>query len=138
MADAAGVVPMKRRGVLTLIAGAGAGCLSNPPGATGPRNPPSEPANDPRKTARASALTIATFDVEEADDGRLRVFGTVENSAGSTRVARVQAVVTADGERAERTVEVDVPPGGSADFDVVFEVSYAAFTKRGNLDLNLV
>lgn len=134
---------MERRHLLRTLLAAGAtavtaGCLSETPGATGPRNPPSEPENDPRRTARSSALRIDSFDIAETEDGSLRVFGTVENAAASERLARVRVVVVVGGDERTRTVEVEVSAESTAEFEAAFDVSFDAFANDGDLDLRLV
>jgi len=130
---------MDRRAALSTLAVAlCGGCLSNAPGPTGPRNPPSEPANDPRRTPVEQALSVTTFDFDETDDGNLRVYGVVENTGEVERVARVRVSVSANGKEAERTTEVTVPAGRQTRFEVVFDVTYKAFSKGGSIDIDLV
>jgi len=129
---------MDRRAVLSTVAVALCGCLSDAPGPTGPRNPPDEPPNDPRTTPTSDALSVTTFDFEETEDGALRVFGNVENAGEVERTARVRVRVTAKESRTERTTEVTVPAGEGARFEVVFQVRYGTFVKKGSIDVNLV
>ena len=131
---------MKRRSALGLLAASlslPAGCLSDAPGVTGPRNPPSAPADDPREPPEREPLRITEFDFGESDDGRLRVFGTVENRTETERRATVRVSVTTD-ETYERTVEVDVPAGSTAEFEVVFDLAYEVASGNFSIDLHLV
>jgi hypothetical protein len=132
---------MDRRAVLRSVALAlplsVSGCLSNPPGATGPRQPPKEPEEGPRDEPSRD-VRIDQFDFEETDDGLLRVFGTVVNSSDVERVATVKAIVDASGEHFERTTDVTVPANGEAEFGVVVEVEYDTFAKNGRVNVELV
>jgi hypothetical protein len=131
---------MNRRSALRALTIASllpAGCLADPPGPTGPRNPPDEPANDPRETPDPQRLRITDFDVEATEDGRLQVVGTIENRGGAERLATVRAEVTTD-ERRVRTTAVEVPPESTVEFAIVFDVTHERFTERGDLNLELV
>lgn len=115
--------------------GLSAGCLGSLPRATGPRKPPEAPTGQPRDPG--SSLSIETWDYGEADDGSLRVFGTVRNSGGREATATVAATAKAGEEKATETVDVTVPAGGTAKFDVVFGLTYDEFSKNGSIDLDL-
>ncbi|MFB6096426.1 MAG: transcriptional initiation protein Tat [Haloferacaceae archaeon] len=127
---------MKRRAVIASVAlGLSSGCLGSLPRATGPRKPPEAPTGQSR--APGSSLSIETWDYGEADDGSLRVFGTVRNSGGAEATATVAATAKAGEEEATQTVDVTVPAGGTTEFAIVFDLTYEAFSKNGSIDLDL-
>ncbi|ELK47553.1 transcriptional initiation protein Tat [Haloferax volcanii] len=130
---------MERRRLLGLVAvGLSSGCLGSLPGATGPRNPPAAPAGNPRDTPEVSPVRIEDIDYEATDDGRLRVFGSVLNDGGAERLTTVEVRVTAGGERTTQSRELTVPAGGTADFEIEFDVEYDAFSDDGDLNVSLV
>jgi hypothetical protein len=112
------------------------GCLADPPGRTGPRNPPAEPATRPGEDR--SPLRVATFDIAERDDGQLRVSGRVRNDGTIERQATVRAAATVDGERTVAETTVTVAAGGSEPFSIGLGVSYEAFAGGGSLDVGVV
>jgi hypothetical protein len=130
---------MERRRLLGLVAiGLSSGCLSGLPNATGPRNPPEAPAGEPRDAPEVPPVRIANFDYESTDDGRLRVFGSVVNDAGSERVATVRVRAVVDDTESVREARVTVPSGETASFAVDFDVEYDRFARSGELDVTLV
>jgi hypothetical protein len=131
--------PSTRRGLLqVLVLGLTAGCLGAPPGATGPRRPPDAPEEDPRTTPALPDLYVKTFDFGANGDGTLRVFGEVGNRGDLERVARVRVEVSVGGDTVVREADVTVPPGGTAEFAVDFEVTESAFLDGGNLNVDVV
>lgn len=130
---------MERRRLLGLVAvGLSTGCLGSLPRANGPRNPPNAPAGEPRQTPEIPSVRIATFDIDETEDGRLRVFGEIVNDAASVRTATVRIRVVADGDESIQTVEVEVQSGETAPFEAEFDTTFEAFAKKGDLDVSLV
>jgi hypothetical protein len=131
----------------TVLAFAGAtlglaGCLSDTPGATGPRNPPnsetSTPTADPGSGgggggATERPLQVGTYDFERTDDGRLRVFGTVVNNTDEELAGVVRAGVFYGDESNILEEEVTVPGGGSTEFELLFEIDFEAFAEDGEL-----
>lgn len=118
----------------------GAGCLSNPPGATGPRTPPrggTPPPEAPRGGSPAD-LRVVAFDFEEAENGRLRVVGRVANDGVNERtVVLVITVRTDEGEVVERP-QLTVDAGSEAAFGVVVsDVGFEQFQADGELDIEL-
>jgi hypothetical protein len=113
------------------------GCLSNPPGATGPRRPPKEPESGPREEP-ARDVRIDQFDFEENNEGTLRVFGTVVNERDAEQNVGVRAIVDASGDQYERTGYVTVPPNGEAQFVIDVDVEYDKFAKNGRVNVELV
>ncbi|WP_396612562.1 transcriptional initiation protein Tat [Haloferax sp. S1W] len=129
---------MERRRFLGLAAvGLSSGCLSNLPDATGPRTPPNPPAGEERYTPETPPVRIATFDVEETDDGRLRVVGEVVNDSETERVATVKVRVKAGETESTRTVGVTIPSGETVPFSVEFEIAFDTFAKGGDVDVTL-
>ncbi|MFB6090311.1 MAG: transcriptional initiation protein Tat [Halobellus sp.] len=132
---------MDRRRVLAAAGGALAtllgGCLGSAPGATGPRNPPDAPADEPRRTDAPPAVSVGTFDFEATDGGDLRVFGTVRNRSDVERNATVTVTVSLDDDEFERQTSLAVPAGGSAEWSVTFDVAYERFTKNGSLSVDV-
>jgi hypothetical protein len=130
---------MERRRLLGVVAlGLSSGCLGSFPTATGPRNPPEAPPGEPRNTPEVPPVRIAEFDFESTDDGRLRVFGSVVNDAGSERVTTVSVRVVVDDTESIRETEVTVGSGETTPFSVEFDAEYDAFLSSGELDVSLV
>jgi len=134
---------MDRRDALRAL-GAGiapplVGCLSDPPDRTGPRNAPNSPeGGPPGGTADGGdPVRISSYDFEETDDGRLRVFGTVVNDGDAERRVTVVARVTTPDDEHERSTELSVPPGEAAEFAVEFAVEFDAFAKDGTVVVRL-
>jgi hypothetical protein len=118
----------------------GAGCLSNPPGSTGPRTPPrgGTPPPEPGSDGRSGDLRVASFDFEEADDGRLRVVGRVANDGVNQRTVTLVITVRTDaGEVVERP-QVTVEANSEAPFSVVVsDIGFEQFQADGELDIEL-
>jgi hypothetical protein len=135
-----GGADMDRRGVLSLVTGllaAAAGCASASTRASGPRTPPS-PGEPPTSTGGAS-MRVSDLDVEEADDGHLRVLATVTNPTDRERTRRLRIRVTVGETRTEREREVTLPAGGEREVAVDFEsVAYDDFSGDGSLQSSLV
>jgi hypothetical protein len=113
-----------------------AGCISAATERTGPRNPPKEPEEGPRDDPPAQ-VRIGEFDFEETDDGTLRVFGTVVNDGDARRTTTVRAIVDAAGNNYEKTTEVVVDAGTTAEFSVVFDIDYDEFARQGRVNVEL-
>ncbi|ELZ98825.1 hypothetical protein C440_00675 [Haloferax mucosum ATCC BAA-1512] len=130
---------MERRRFLGVVAvGLSSGCLSGLPGATGPRNPPEAPAGKPRETPEVPPVRVSAVDFEATEDGRVRVFGDIVNDAESERVVTVEIRIEIKDEESVKTQEVTVPSGGKTPFETVFDVSYNAFTRNGNLNVSIL
>ncbi|WP_411963515.1 transcriptional initiation protein Tat [Haloferax sp. YSMS24] len=130
---------MERRRLLGLVAvGLSSGCLSGYPTATGPRNPPEAPADEPRETPEVPSVRIVTFDFESTDDGRLRVFGEVVNDSGSERVVTVRVRVAVGENESVRDTDVSVPSGETEPFSVEFDVEFDAFASNGEIDVSIL
>ena len=132
---------MERR---TVLGGAGVsitallgGCLSAFPSATGPRNPPDAPADQPRRTPEQSDLVVGTFDFEAGEEGALRVFGTVENRGDAQRTATVTVTARIDGEPFVRETSLTVDPGATAEWSVTFDLPYEEFASGGTLSVGV-
>jgi hypothetical protein len=81
---------------------------------------------------------VSSFDFGAAADGTLRVFGEVANRGPVERVGTVRVTVTAGGETQAREATVTVSAGGTAEFEVGFDVTESAFADGGELDVELV
>lgn len=128
--------PVKRRALLQVLAlGLSSGCLGALPGPTGPRNPPEAPAGQSRTPKRV--LSIETWDSGETDEGTLRVFGTIRNTGDASASATVASTVAVDEKKQTKTTDVSVSAGETAEFELVFDVSYEAFTGNGSINLHL-
>jgi hypothetical protein len=126
---------MHRRRVLAIAVTLLGGC-SNLPRATGPRTPPtpSEPTAAPKRS-----LSVTNLDVEEAEDGHLRVLATVTNGTAGERTRTLRIRVRAGSTRTEQERQVTVP--GNAERDVAFEfedVPYDDFSGNGSLQSTFV
>ena len=132
---------MERRTVLgaagVSLAALLGGCLGAFPRATGPRNPPDAPADQPRQTPDRPDLVVGTFDFEADDEGSLRVFGTVENRGDVQRTATVTVTARVDGEAFVRETSLAVDPGATAEWSVTFDVSYEEFASGGDLGVDV-
>ncbi len=126
----------RRRLVRSLPLALLTGCLADPPRGTGPRNPPTEAETVSNRSKRP--VRVATFDIEEADDGSLRVVGEVRNDRAVEKHATVRAVATVDGSRTSAETTLRIPPGERRPFELTLGVSYDAFSSGGNLDVGVV
>ena len=125
------------RGCLSWLAAALGGCVGQLPRATGPRNPPDAPADQPRATPDRPDLVVATFDFEADDDGALRVFGTVENRGDVQRTGTVRVVVDVEGEEFVRETAVTVDSDTTVEWAVGFDVAYDRFVGGGNISVSV-
>jgi len=125
------------RGCLGCLVAALGGCAGRLPRATGPRNPPNAPADQPRETPDRPDLAVATFDFEADDDGTLRVFGTVENRGDARRTGTVRVVVGVDDEELVRETDVAVDSDSTAEWTVTVDVAYDRFAAGGNISVAL-
>jgi len=126
---------MHRRRALTIAVALLSGC-SDLPRATGPRTPPtpSEPTAAPQRSLQVSGL-----DVEEAEDGHLRVVATVANGSSSQRTRTLRIRVRVGNTRTEQAEQVTV--AGNAEQEVTFEfedVAYDDFSGDGSLQSTFV
>jgi hypothetical protein len=130
-----GGLRMQRRRVLAVAVTLLSGC-SNLPRATGPRTPPtpSEPT-----TSTQQSLSVTDLDVEEADDGHLRVLATVTNRAPDQRTRTLRIRVRVGDTRTEQRQQVTVAGGGEREVAFEFEdVAYDDFSGNGSLDTSWV
>jgi hypothetical protein len=126
-----------------LAAGGFSGCLSELPNATGPRNPPGggtppptvDGGGDGRGGSR-DAFDVETFDFESAEDGSLRVVGSVANVGDADGSAVVEVVVRTGDDEFAQTTTVSVPAGETAEFAVTFDVSFERFNRSGQVSVN--
>jgi len=125
------------RGCLGCLAAALGGCVGRLPDATGPRTPPDAPADQPRETPDRPDLVVATFDFE-ADDGSLRVFGTVENRGDARRPGTVRVTVDVEGEEFVEETSVTVDGGATAAWAITFDVAYDRFAAGGGISVDVV
>jgi len=125
------------RGCLGCLVAALGGCAGRLPRATGPRNPPNAPADQPRETPDRPDLAVATFDFEADDDGTLRVFGTVENRGDARRTGTVRVVVGVDDQELVRETDVAVDSDSTAEWTVTVDVAYDRFAAGGNISVAL-
>ena len=132
---------MRRRSVIrrTLICAAATlgGCVGRLPRATGPRNPPDAPADQPRETPDRPDVVVGTFDFEATDDGALRVFGTVENGSGVQRTGTVRVTVGVDGDEFVREASVTVESGETSEWAVTFDLAYDRFAGGGDISVEV-
>ena len=128
---------MKRRGVLVAASLALAGCVGRAADTSGPRIPPTAPADDGGASTPRPDLYLTTFDAEVGANGDLRVVGTVANRAGVRRTGTVDATVTVDGETYADSTGVTVDAGGEARFEIPFDVAYDAFEGSGDLSVRV-
>ena len=123
------------RGCLACLAAALGGCVGRLPRATGPRNPPDAPADQPRRTPEPPDLVVGAFDFEADEDGALRVFGTVESRADARRTGTVRVTVGVDGDETVRETTVAVDPGETAEWAVGFGIAYDRFAAGGEVSV---
>ena len=132
---------MRRRSVirrtLACVTATFSGCVGRFPRATGPRNPPDAPADQPRETPDRSDLVVGTFDFEATDDGALRVFGTVENGGDVQRTGTVRVTVGVGGDEFVREASVTVASGATAEWSVTFDVAYDRFAGGGDISVEI-
>lgn len=127
---------VKRRTLLgaAALAAGGAGCLADPPGATGPRRPPDGEPTDDAWGPVADALYVSTFELGAGDDGGTVATVTVGNRGSSARTGIVTGRLTAEGRTYERSATVRVGGGELADARLAYHPSYEAFRRRGSFD----
>ena len=125
------------RGWLGCAAAALGGCVGRLPRATGPRNPPDAPADQPRSTPEPPDLAVGTFDFEAGDDGALRVFGTVANRGDARRTGTVRVTVGVGGEEFVRETAVAVNPDATAEWAVTVDVAYDRFVGGGEISVTV-
>jgi hypothetical protein len=113
------------------------GCVGRLPRATGPRNPPDAPADQPRETPDRPDLVVGTFDFEATDDGTLRVFGTVENGGDVQRTGTVRVTVGVGGDEFGREAPVTVESGETREWAVTFDLAYDRFTAGGEISVEV-
>lgn len=119
---------MKRRVLLCTLPLTLSGCLSGLPGPTGPRNPPTEPEENPGETTPQKPLVTGDFGFEETDSGVLRVVLTVTNRTSVEQTGTVVGTLTLKGETYERATTVTVGGDAETDAELVYEtVDYATF-----------
>lgn len=128
---------MRRREAVVAAAFALAGCLRNPPGASGPRMPPTAPPGGAGPATPSSVLSVSTFDAEAGESGDLRVVGTVTNRGDGRRTGTVEATVTVGGETRTRSTRVTVAAGGEARFEIPFDVAYESFESDGSVRISV-
>ena len=135
---------MDRRAVIALLGSATllpAGCLSDTPGATGPRNPPNRETRTPTPTAASAGdrtgLHVAEYDFGPADSGDVRVFGTVTNGGTSEATGVVHAGISFGGELLVQETTVTVPAGESRPFELVFDAAYEEFAADGQVFVDI-
>jgi hypothetical protein len=128
---------MKRRVLLGAIPFALTGCLSSLPGPTGPRNPPTEPEDNPRERAAEKPLVVSDFRFKRADDDTLRVVLTVTNRTDSEQTGTVTGSLTFEGEDYERTSEVTVDGDGQVETELFYEaIEFEAFQNADSFDFS--
>jgi len=126
---------VQRRQFLSLAAVGFGGCVSASDG-SGPRNPPTTPeGGEPVEDARS--LRIVDAVPREGEDGALVLVVTVENTAAGTRSDRLVARVTVETDDGtteyETSREVSLDAGVEAEVELVFDVTYEAWTSGGGL-----
>jgi hypothetical protein len=128
---------MDRRGAIRLVGLAlTGGCLSESH-ATGPRNPPTA-ASDGPPTATRKSLRVTDLDVEEAEDGSLKLLATVENGTGTAETRTLRATATVGDESYVETRRVTVAGESENVVPVTFDVTYDAFTGNGSVNVDIV
>ncbi|WP_435067219.1 transcriptional initiation protein Tat [Haloplanus sp. C73] len=122
---------MHRRRLLALALPLLGGCSSLPK-ASGPRTPPTP--GEPDSSADRS-LGVRNLDVEEAEDGHLRVLATVVNRSNTDRTRTLRIRVRAGETRTERQQTVSVAAGESQEVAFDFtDVAYDDFSGDGSLN----
>ena len=106
-----------------------AGCLADAPGRTGPRTPPRSPEGGPPDDD--PSVRVDSDDVEETDDGTLRVFGELVSGADAERRVTLYARVTTPNDTYERSKTVTVPANDRVTFEFVFDVEFDEFARDG-------
>ena len=128
---------MKRRVLLGALPFALTGCLSSLPGPTGPRNPPTEPEDDPRERAAEKPLVVGDFRFKRADDDTLRVVLTVTNRTDTEQTGTVTGSLTFEGESYERTSEVTVGGDEQVETELFYEnIEFEAFQNADSFDFS--
>jgi len=125
------------RALATASAVAVSGCLSDLPGATGPRNPPESERPPAGGDDAESPVSVSSTNAEASEAGELLVTGEVRNRSEAEATRTVVAEATVDGETASATTEVTVPGGGTTEFSVVVPVDYDRFNGGGSLNVSL-
>lgn len=128
---------MKRREVLVAASLAFTGCLGSAADATGPRTPPTASAGSRGTSTPRPDLYLASFDAKAADDGDVRVVGTVANRSDVRRTGTVEATLTVRGESYTNATTVTVDAGGETSFEVPFDVAYDAFSDQGGVSVRV-
>ena len=128
---------MRRREAVVAAAFALAGCLRNPPDASGPRIPPTAPPDGAGPTTPTSTLYVSTFDIKSGQNGDLRVVGTVINRGDDRRTGTVEATVSVDGETHARSTRVTVVAGDETRFEIPFDVAYESFESGGEVRVSV-
>jgi hypothetical protein len=126
---------VQRRQLLSLTVVALGGCVSAS-GGSGPRNPPTTPeGGEPVGDTRT--LRIAGGAPREGDDGALVLVISVENTADGRRSDTLVGRATVESEDGtteyEASREVSLDGGATADVELVFDVSYEAWSGNGKL-----
>ncbi|SEO86010.1 hypothetical protein SAMN04487948_10621 [Halogranum amylolyticum] len=128
---------MKRRVLLGTLPFALSGCLSSLPGPDGPRNPPTEPEDDPRAEAEQKPLVAGDFRFKRTDDETLRVVLTVTNRTDTKQTGTLTGTLTLKGETYERTNEVTVGGDETVETELVYdEVGFEAFRDADSFDFS--
>lgn len=128
---------MKRRALLATLPFALSGCLSTFPGPDGPRNPPTEPEDDPRDAPPQKPLVAGDFRFKRADDDTLRVVLTVTNRTDTDQSGTVTGTLTVEGETYERTTEVTVGGDGETEVELLYEeVDFDSFRDADSFDFD--
>lgn len=130
-----GVTRVRRRrligAVAALAVGAGGGCLANPPGATGPRSPPTGAPADETWGPVENPLVVASFASDPTAAGDLRVAIEIGNRSGGARTGTVTGVVVIDGRHYQREARARVEGNGRSTVTLTYPVSYEAFERDG-------
>lgn len=127
---------MDRRGAIRLVGLAlTGGCLSTP-SATGPRNPPTASGDGP-PTDGGSDVSVTNLDVEEAEDGSLKLLATVVNEGETAQTRTLRAKASVGEESYVETREVRVAAGSETEVAVTFDVTYDEFTGNGSVSVDL-
>lgn len=124
---------MKRRGLVLCAAAALTGCLGQARDESGPRRPPDTPKGGRGPDDGQRDLLIRGADVEEADDGSLTLFVTVENTSGVRQSDTLVGVATVGDTEHRTTREVSLDGNSEAEFALDFDVSYEEWSADGGL-----
>jgi hypothetical protein len=127
----------RRRALSVLGLALYAGCTGTRPRATGPRTPPTPGA--PATTPEASEpMGVTDLEVQEAEEGHLRVRATVTNRSDRDGTRTLVIRVTVDDRNTERSREVSVPANDGRTVTVDFEtIAYDDFSGSGSLQPTL-